>query len=486
MTTKILCPLAQPQPLEGYILKVSKKRTDGEEELVVEKKGLKSFLGRYFYSGRHTYDLDRVSEVLKNALREQPLNPSLDICCELFNNQVSIHQNSLWERITSYFSHLFGKPHLHIQQIAQQRMYQSEVSKLSLDEVIAEAQFNAIQGYIVKAASLLEEYMKSAKTKKLDEVDLCQAFDIQDDSIGTTWKGICEIDFYNQNILCVSDDDPLEPRIHTHTDAIVAVLNTHPRGFLFFRKSDQSLHIFRKTADLVEYFDRQSATWQECSDSDLRDLNLQPDDWCISLGSEQSLQKASTYFNTETRAGKRSKDGHFYHEAQNATSGSYCAAHAANAFLGYHAINISSFYQFARNKLTKSLELSRETLYRKGQDIADVRHGADPGTLIAYINELVENDVLPKRYARLKIEQVKMKGEWMEQALDKVPKDCDRAIVGYGGFHFAALRKDASNGKWYLIDSMEKESQDVAYDTLADALKKPAVADVPKTITLIY
>lgn len=477
MPTKIVCNIGDKN-LNNYILKVSMSSTEDSAELVVEKKSPMTFLGYIFsWNPKHTYALDRIDRVLKRTLQEQPPDSSLEICRKIFNTEVKEQENSLWTKVVNYCAKLFGFHRTSLQPI------------FSVTELFEQAQSAALQGDISKAASILEDCAKQSKNHDISEADICQVFDIQDDTIGVDWKGICNIGYYNEHILFVdADADPKEPSIHTHVSSIQSVLTTYPRGFLFLKKSDKTLHPIRlNAAKEVEIYNRKRFVWEKCTDEALQNLKLDPGDLCISLGSPPlALQGAGVHYPLETPFGERAKNHHFYHEAQGPDSGDFCAIHATNAFFGFHAVDIASFYQFAREQLKKELNLDSEALYRKGQNIADVRRGSDPGSLLTYLKELGRTGKLSKKCLRLQTHQAKINGEWQAEAIEKIPKSCDRLLVGYGGFHFAALRKDAAAGKWYLIDSMHKESQDVAYDTLEDALKKPTLADSQKTISIIY
>lgn len=513
MPFEISCNVENDKMLEQYTIKTPKIGL-GIDGLVVEKKSAWTFLGKYFYSGNYTYDLSQVKTMLCKALDQQPLNSTLKICRKIFNKEVKAYENSLWRRISRIFARAFGfqasilqpipKPIQPepMQQVSPKRPVTPTVSEMpSPEKMIKEAQLASLNGEIGKAASILEDYRKVLKKESLQESDICQGFDIQDDSIGEVWKGICTIGHYNDNILC-ADEDP-ETMLHQNVNLLQDILKAHSRGLLFYRKRDQTLHAFRLSADgHIEMFNRDTKVWGICSSEILQNLQLQRTDWCISLGSPLSLlQDVGYHYRTETRDGSRSKDGHFYHEAQGPNSGSFCGVHAANAFLGYRGTNIVSFYQFAREKMKKNedFELGLEALYQKGQNIADVRQGADSGILMAYLKDFVKTGTLPKEYENIGLRLIKKPHsimenglkktiiEWNQDEIEKISnsKDCDRIIVGYGGFHFAALRKDADNGKWYLIDSMHKESQDIAYDTLEDAIKKPDLANLQDTITLI-
>lgn len=355
-----------------------------------------------------------------------------------------------------------------------------------IDDYMMSVQTALLHDNIGEAISILEKFGPISKGGKLSEEDICRGFDIQDNSFAAgigKWKGILTVQQFNENITYAENEESDSISKSLGSISMYALTSENSRGFLFFKQADQTFHPLRKKGEDVEIYDRESGSWKKCTEKDIADLSLQPNDLCIGLGKPLSaLEGAGIFYENETRTSKRDKEEHFYNEAQGVDS-SLCAIHAANAFCGYHAVDISDFYLFARKHIVKQLHVNFENLYSTKNDYTDVRLGTDPSILLAYIKKLVANKKLPLEYASLAIHEVKKNKKWADKELSEIPVDKDRILFSFGGSHFAALRK-AENGKWYLVDSMDKNAQKEGYDTPQSALKN--ITRQSDTISIIY
>lgn len=419
-----------------------------------------------------------------NAIHHKFTDDELEEIIKNIKKKVQTHETD--QNIKNAFRVLLGEPPGVVikRHISPMSLEAEEIPTFSNEkEALSEIQNASLKGDIVKAASLMDEYRKLSGKTTLNEIDICQCFEIQDDSISEgKWKGITTIGHYNTEILL----EERETGVDRNPNNLKIALTTNPRGLLFFRKEDQTFQPMRYSDEEVQIYDKKSGQWKKCEAEDLEKLNLKEDDLMISLGSFVNVtQGAGVYKRIETPGPTRSQQGYFYHEAQGPNSGSFCAVHAANAFLGYHAIDISSFYQFARESLIGRFQLPLESVYEFEANVADVRAGADPATLMEYLNFLSESGKLPKKFETFRITEVKSSNAWDETRLERIPTDIDRVIIGYGGSHFSAARKDAENGKWYVIDSLDPNSQNIAYDSLEEAIKTPARSEA-SSVYVIY
>ncbi len=269
-----------------------------------------------------------------------------------------------------------------------------------------------------------------------------------------------------------------------------------PNGILVFQKrtapGEPKFQIFRKNEDTIEYFDRKKGEWAHCNEEIYKGLKFDKEDWLVFLGQPFDVNQGAGCHHARETPDNPAADGYFYHEAQGAQSGSYCAVHAANAFFGCHALDIGQFYPAVRKKMIEEgIEVENEServvldpsaIYQADADVADVRKGADPRILLDYIDQLVSENRLPTKYSFLSYIA------YNSEALDKIPKDCDRIIVGYGGSHFAAIRKNKNTNNWHLIDSMENDSQnkDKLYTNLIDAIETSPRGSGAASMTLIF
>ncbi|MBA3722878.1 MAG: hypothetical protein H0W88_10830 [Parachlamydiaceae bacterium] len=361
-------------------------------------------------------------------------------------------------------------------------------NNLSKGKYFNVAQKLALENNFVESVLKLEEYGNLVKKEALDELDISQIFDIREDTIGVTYKGISSIAEYNSNILSLDDDEVEELGVHRNLKEIKDILKTNQRGLLLFNKTDQKFHLFKLNEETeVLLFDRTTSKWVKCDNDMLKALKLDKDDLCISLGKEiPSMEGAGLYHRKETRESSLSKDEHFYHESQGGPFGnSFSGIHAFNAFFGFHALDMSSYYVIAKELIRLKLKIPLEDSFKVGSVTADVRKIANSKFLLKYLKELNKLGKLPKNYDNMKIDQVKSDGMWNDDAIAAITNGIDRFIIGYGTSHFVAVRKDTNSGKCYIIDSMDEKSQDTAYDSLADAIKKPDRASTD-SISIIH
>lgn len=494
---------------EQYYIAISKTSLNKETpEVVIVKKDFFSFLAKNLYSRTLIYDKKRIEELL-TPMANKNSNPQIPQILKVLNRKVSqtfkdfvkhpdqysikvrepvgkeepsivlVKNNSFRTIFEKYiWSGNFTYDPKKVKNAMALVLSKHPDKRLEVvNKLFQKGAIPAKQNQEDIAETMLRLESESRSNKKpLAEVDICQAFDIRDDSISMgKWKGICTIGEYNEYVLMADEEDSSASRIHTQVDVIKAVLTTNPRGFLFLKKDTQTLQAFRLHDKQVEMYDKELGFWVTCRDEDLRELDLKKEDLCISLGADFVDSVKDKLYPEETRASFSGPTGYFYQELQG--DDSFCAVYAINHFLGYHALDESSFYVFARQKMIQKLGLQPEGLYAKGASVADVRRGADPSLVADYLSEGSQKYV---------VETAKRAGKWEIDKLS-IPPECDRMVVGYGGAHFAVLRKDSKQNKWFLIDSLDRSSQNKAYDTLTDALMLPDRAGAATgNISIVY
>lgn len=505
--------------LEQYDVAFSKTTVkNGDAEIVFRKKDFDALLDKYINSSIHLYDKPKIEAILASRIKQNG-----DVCATqvlgILNRKVSatfldfikhpsrysikvattclpLNRPSIvivkkWSCRTLFEKYISSGPYTY--DTTEVKRYLSASLKAHPRDKQLEIVLNILLGKAKRHDDIgptvmrLEAVQKTTK-RYFFEVDICQAFDIKDDSIAMgKWKGVCTVGDYNAYILCADEADREATRIHTHVSEIQNLLMKYPRGLLFLKQDPQSLHPFRlNEKGQVEMFDKELQYWVSCRDEDLRELGLNDSDLCFSLGlSAVEKMKREIVHQEETRRAERGRSDAFYQEVQEADS--YCAIYAINHFLGYHALDVAEFYSFARHKMIVELGLKPETIYAKGQDVADIRLGADPKLVVDYLVGQAKAGKLPKEYAKMSVVEIKRAGIWEDNKLKTIPKKCDRIIVGYGGTHFAVLRKDAKDGRWYLIDSLDKTSQQRPYQSSVDAIMfTERAGPCTKNMCLIY
>ncbi len=361
---------------------------------------------------------------------------------------------------------------------------------LSLNSIGGLERFRASEAFLrlkPEERNFLDRYSVKVLSKPITTEDLIEISEIDDPSLGRTYKGAGEVQFAIQQL---------------YTTGIEIDFFMLGRPYLFFHSpQSQEFFYFRTNhgdsigaEETLEVLEIASGEWKRVTDLKLftgtlgdedepnYDGLIKAHDLVVQFNRDQAAQESAMNeidcYHEEETVTSQERGQAYYHEEQ--TSG-FCQLHAANAFIGYRAVVPSTLQKFIDIKTESFSQAHIEGLAQGGavaisRGLMSIEDGIDMGMVIDYLRNLSDigelrldediNEIIVGKITLNANQQLVIIDDRTDQEIvvdEAFLALKSRIMVGtFAPVHSQTLRKNDDNS-WTVVDSLHA-SQEVVDD----------------------